>query len=171
MEGTESVLKFANRIRQLASSLKAMIVGIPKSEMAMTMALLNGLLQEYNAFISALDAVEDDGSEVDREFVKSRVMQEKQRIGIRTKSAIEKSETAASASKQVSSTYRNCSSSQKSRPHCTHCNKFEHPENKYWVNLLQLGWVRGGTNWYLHFWSLLLVILTITLSAMSWHND
>ncbi len=42
MEGNESVLKFANRIRQLAASLKAMNVDIPQSEMAM--ALLNRLL-------------------------------------------------------------------------------------------------------------------------------
>ena len=66
MKGNESVLKFKNRIRQLAASLKAMNVDIPKCEMAM--ALLNGLPEEYTALISALDAVGDDDAELDREF-------------------------------------------------------------------------------------------------------
>jgi len=91
MTESESILKFANRIRQLASSLKAMNVEIPQNEMAM--ALLNGLPQEYHALISALDAVDDDDSELEWEFVKSRVMQEEQRINMRNQSAIKKSET------------------------------------------------------------------------------
>ncbi len=132
MEGNESVLKFANRIRQLAASLKAMNADIPQCEMAM--ALLNGLPQEYNALISALDAVEDDDAELNWEFVKSRVMQEEQRINIRSQSALKKSETSALVSKQLHSTHCiNCSSSHKSKPHCTHCNKLGHLEDKCWV--------------------------------------
>ena len=126
----ETVLKFANRIRQLAASLKAMNVDIPQSEMAM--ALLNGLPQEYNALISALDAVDDNGSELDWEFVKSRIMQEEQRIGMRTQLTIKKSETSALVSKQVSHC-TNCSFSRKSPPHCTHCNKVGHHESKCWI--------------------------------------
>ncbi len=137
MEENESVLKFANRIRQLAASLKAMNVDIPQSEMAM--ALLNGLPQEYNALISALDAVDDDDTELDWEFVKSRIMQEEQRINMRTQSALKKSETSGLVSKQLSSNHcSNCSSSHRSRPHCTHCNKDGHLENKCWVKYPQL---------------------------------
>ncbi len=137
MEGNESVLKFANRIRQLAASLKSMNVDIPQSEMAM--ALLNGLPQEYNALISALDAVEDDDAELDWEFVKSRVMQEEQRINMRAQSAIKNSETSALVSKQFSSSHcSNCSSSLKPRPHCSHCNKVGHFENKCWVKFPHL---------------------------------
>ncbi len=126
-EETETVLKLANRVRQLAAFLKAMNVDIPQCEMAM--ALLNGLPQEYNSLLSALDAVEDDDSELDRELVKSRVMQEEQRIGMRTQSAVKKSETSGLVSKQLSQR-SNCSSSNKSRSHCAHGNKVGHLERK-----------------------------------------
>ncbi len=98
MEGNESTLKLAHRIRQLAASLKATNVDIPLSEM--TMALLNGLPQEYNALISALDAVEDDNAEHAWEFVKSRIMQEEQRINMRTQSTMRNSEASDLVSKQ-----------------------------------------------------------------------
>ena len=58
MSSDESVLQFSNRIRQLSSTLKSMNVAISESEMAM--ALLNGLPEEYNALISALDAIDED---------------------------------------------------------------------------------------------------------------
>ena len=89
----ESVLKFANRIRQLAASLKAMNVDIPQSEKEM--ALVNGLPEEYNALISALDTVDDDEGEHNWESVKSRVMQGEQRINMRTQIALQKSELSA----------------------------------------------------------------------------
>ena len=73
----ESVLQFSNRIRQLAATLKSMSVSISKSEIAM--ALLNGLPEEYNALISALDAIYESEIELDFEFIKSRIMQEEQR--------------------------------------------------------------------------------------------
>ncbi len=53
--GDEKILQFANRIQQLASTLKAMRVDIDDSERAM--ALLNGLQDQYDALISALDAL------------------------------------------------------------------------------------------------------------------
>ena len=54
----ESVLQFSNRIRQISSTLKSMKFMIPESEMAM--ALVNGLPDDYNALISALDAIDED---------------------------------------------------------------------------------------------------------------
>ena len=59
------------------------------------MALLNGLPEEYNALISALDAIDEEETELKFEFIKSRVIQEEQRIVTRAKSSQEKSETAA----------------------------------------------------------------------------
>lgn len=47
----ETVLKLTNRVRQLSATLKSMDVNMPESEMSM--ALLNGLPDEYNAIISA----------------------------------------------------------------------------------------------------------------------
>ena len=39
----------------------------------MAMALLNGLPEEYNALISALDAIDGDESKLNFEFIKSRI--------------------------------------------------------------------------------------------------
>ena len=49
---SETVLQFANRIRQLAATLRSMNVMIDDSEMAM--ALLNGLAEQYDALIMPL---------------------------------------------------------------------------------------------------------------------
>ena len=93
MNNDESVLQFANRIRQLANTLKSMNVVISESEMAM--ALLNGLPEEDDALSSALDAIDEDETKLKFEFIKFRIMQEEQRISMRAKSAQEKSEDAA----------------------------------------------------------------------------
>ena len=39
------------------------------------MALLNGLPEEYNALVSALDAIDKDQTKLKFEFIRSRVMQ------------------------------------------------------------------------------------------------
>ncbi len=93
MDDNKSVLKFANRICQLAASLLEINFEIPQDKMAM--ALLNGPPQEYNDLISAFDAAENDNAELDGEFVKSRMMQEEQHIDMRTQSVIKNSETSA----------------------------------------------------------------------------
>ncbi len=83
MEENEGILKFANRIRQLASVLKAMNVEISESEKAM--ALLNGLPEEYKSIITALDALDSKETELSWEHVKGRLLQEEQRINMRTR--------------------------------------------------------------------------------------
>ena len=55
----------------------------------MVMALVNGLPEEYNALISALDAIDEEETKLKFEFIKSRIKQEKQRIPERAKSAQE----------------------------------------------------------------------------------
>ena len=55
------------------------------SEREMAMALLDGLPEEYNALISALEAIDEDETKPKFEFIKSRVIEEEQRIAMRTK--------------------------------------------------------------------------------------
>ena len=133
LQANESILKFSNRIRQLAASLKSMNVDIPEEEMAM--ALLNGLPDDYKALISAIDAA-DDSTQLRWDFVKSRIMQEEQRIDMRIKSAQEKSETAAFLGKKSQNpTCSNClAATPPPQPHpkCKHCNMRVHTEEKCW---------------------------------------
>ena len=130
MQDTESVLKFANRIQQLATALKSMNVTISESEIAM--ALLNGLPEEYNVLISALDAIDEDETKLKFEFIKSRTMQEEQAIFTRTESALEKSGSAASISTQSPRKLRN-NRNLGYHIHRNHCNRPGHYESKCWI--------------------------------------
>ena len=121
----ESVLQFANRIRQLASTLKSMNVVISESEMAM--ALLNGLPEEYNALISALDAIDEDETKLKFEFIKSRAMQEEQRISMRAKSAQEKSEAAALVMSQSNQNNDKFVCNSRFQRRCLYCNFCKRP--------------------------------------------
>lgn len=47
------------------------------------MALLSGLPGDYNAHISALNALEEDETKLKFEFIKSRVTQEEKRTAMR----------------------------------------------------------------------------------------
>ena len=93
MKERETVLHFANHIRQLAATLNSMVAIIDESEMAM--ALLNGLLEAYDPLISALDEIICEGATLEYDHVKSRTMQEEQRIGIQSDQAVIKAEAAA----------------------------------------------------------------------------
>ena len=133
MNSTETTLQFANRIRHLASTLKSMNVSISESETAM--ALLNGLPEEYTALISALDAIDEDETKLNFEFIKSRVMQEEQRIMMRTNSAQAKSDTAALISTQSTAYNRSTPNNRsfRSRRFCNYCKRSNHVESKCWV--------------------------------------
>jgi len=124
----ETILQFANRIRHLGSTLKSMNVIINENEMAM--AFLNGLPDPYDSLISALDAVGNEESKLEFDHVKSRVMQEEQRMGMRIAAASSKAESAALLSQiqKRDGTCANC----KTRPTCQHCNKKGHTEDKCW---------------------------------------
>lgn len=125
----ESVLQFANRIRQLTSTLKSMGVNIDESEMAM--AFLCGLPEPYDPLISALDAIGTEEGDLEFEHVTSRVLQEEQRIGFRIAEATSKSETKAlTVSCQGSCV--NCNVATNSRPKCSHCGKLGHTHEKCW---------------------------------------
>lgn len=126
----ETVLQFSNRIRQLASTLKSMNVTIEDNEMAM--ALLNGLPDPFDPLISALDAIGNEGDDLEFDHVKSRVMQEEQRIGMRVAQASAKSETNALMSKCQHSGCVQCNLAQNNRPSCDHCGKLGHTVDKCW---------------------------------------
>ena len=57
MHESESILTFASRIRQLATTLKSRKVNIDDEEMAMAMPMLNGLPERFDPHTSALDAL------------------------------------------------------------------------------------------------------------------
>ncbi len=59
------------------------------------MAVLNGLPERFNSLISALDALGNEDEAFSLDFVKSRLLQEEQRIEMRTRASSTKSETSA----------------------------------------------------------------------------
>ena len=119
---SESALQFSNRIRQLASTLKSMKVTVDESEMAM--ALLNGLPETYDSLISALDALHGEEDDLRLDYVKSRVIQEEQRIENRIGQTHAKSEASALLTNQRPS--------RRERPKCNFCGKLGHIESKCW---------------------------------------
>ena len=92
----------------------------------MPMSLLNGLPEEYDALIGVLDAINDDESKLNFEFVKSRVIKEAQRINMRTKSAQDKAKTAALLSKRLDE----FGLSSRLRPYCNYFERPGHIESK-----------------------------------------
>eukprot|EP00171_Calliarthron_tuberculosum_P007797 IDg7797t1 len=87
----------------------------------MAMALLNGLPENYDSLISALDALGDNDQIFTFEFLSSRCEQEEQRQSLRHTQAIAKSETAALIA----------SKSRKEDEMCIHCNKHRNSNKCY----------------------------------------
>ena len=133
MHESEGILAFANRIRQLAATLKSMKVAIDDEEMAM--AMLNGLPERFDPLISALDALGDEKT-FTFEFVKSRLLQEEQRNQQRIESSIHKNEESALVSNQrdVSWGGRNGKSSRK----CNHCGRTNHTSDQCFIKFPHL---------------------------------
>ena len=98
------------------------------------MALWNGLPEEYNALISALDAIDEDESKLNFEFLKSRITQDEQRMNIRTKSAQNKTEAAALLSECLGEIRR----PSRRRSYCNHCKQPGHIESMCWTNFPHL---------------------------------
>ena len=136
MSPDESVLQFSNRIRQLSSTLKSMNVIISESEMAM--ALLNGLPEEYNALISALDAIDEDETKLNFEVIKSRVIQEEQRIRMPTTSAQGKYETAALLTTRPVNSSRSGGHQRRSSYYCNFRKRPGHTESRCWAKFPHL---------------------------------
>ena len=119
MADSEKAMAFISRVRQLGADCKAMGVAIDDQEMAMT--VLCGLPPKYEHLIVAIDAAADDKS-LSMDFVKSRLLQEEQRMLDRddVKSAAD----AALVNKQHGAGGNDVVV-------CGHCGK-NHPDSKCW---------------------------------------
>ncbi len=81
MHENEQIITYVNRVRQLASTLKSIGVEIDDKELAM--AVLNGLPERFDSLICALDALGNENDTFTLEFMKSRLLQEEQRMKMR----------------------------------------------------------------------------------------
>ena len=120
MADSEKIMAFISRVRQLASDCKAMGVSIDDQEIAMT--VICGLPQKYEHLIVAIDAATDDES-LSLDFVKSRLLQEEQRLLERkdVKPAVD----AALVHNVHKQAVGNCVV-------CGHCGKSNHTEARCW---------------------------------------
>ena len=117
MNDGERALTFISRVRQLASDLKAMDVKVEDDDIAMT--VLCGLPPKYEHLIVAIDAAKED-SELTFDFVKSRLLQEEQRLGSRVKSEPKGDSALITDTKKVATRK------------CDHCGKPNHTEANCW---------------------------------------
>ena len=117
MNDGEKALAYISRVRQLAADLKAMDVKVEDSDIAMT--VLCGLPSKYEHLIVAIDAATGDSS-LTMDFVKSRLLQEEQRMTDR-----DKSKPAPDAALVTQPNPSN-------KVSCSHCGKENHTEAKCW---------------------------------------
>lgn len=88
MREDEKMLQFVNRIRHLASDMKCMDIKVEEEDVAM--AILCNLPERFNNLIVAIDTTIED-RDLTLEFVKSRLLQEEQRMNDRAKEESEDS--------------------------------------------------------------------------------
>ena len=117
MATNEKAIAFISRVRQLASDCKAMDVDIDDKEIAMT--VLCGLPDKYEHLIVAIDAVATDEN-LTLDFVKSRLLQEEQRM-------LERGDVKASSDAALVH-----NSGKSRRLSCVHCGRPGHPSEKCW---------------------------------------
>ena len=121
MADSEKALAFISRVRQLSADCKAMSVHIDDQDIAMT--VLCGLPAKFEHLIVAIDAVADD-TKLTMDFVKSRLLQEEQRMVDRgdvkpaTDTALVNTEQGGGRDRRVVV--------------CGHCHKRGHPDVKCW---------------------------------------
>lgn len=131
MSNNEKVMPFISRVRQLAADCKAMDVPIDDTEMAMT--VLCGLTTKYDNLIVAIDAATADTC-LSMDFVKSRLLQEEQRMMDRDK--VRPSRDAALVSHPKGNP----------REPCEHCGKTTHPSSRCWQKFPHLRPNRNGNS-------------------------
>ena len=85
-----------------------------------------------------MDAIDEDETKLKFKFIKSRVIQEEQRIVMRTKSAQEKSETAALLTTHPCSSSRNGGHQRRPSYYCDFCKRTGHTESKCWAKFPHL---------------------------------
>lgn len=84
MEHGEIVLSYINRVKRLAGTLESMDVQVEDKETAM--AVLNRLSSSCDCFIVVLDALGNKRKVFSFDLVRSRRLQEEQRVEMREKS-------------------------------------------------------------------------------------
>jgi len=139
MQKDEKMLKYLNRVTQLASTLKSMDVTIQDEELAMS--TLCGLPPAYEHLIVALDALGNDSRTFTFEFVKSRLIQEEQRIHTKD---LEHSSSDSSALFGVRTEHER-RPNPRNRLKCTHCNRFGHTADRCWGKDLKKRFNPRGT--------------------------
>ncbi len=113
-------------------------MGVDIDDKEMAIAVLNGLLGRFNSLINALDALGNEDEAFSLDFVKSSLLQEEQRIEMRTRASNTKSETSALFSTRG-----------KNRPayhNCGNCGKAGHPSQRCWEKFPELApesWRKG----------------------------
>lgn len=122
MADKDRVLPYINRVRQLASDLRAMDVEISDQEMAMT--VLCGLTTKFDHLIVAIDAVADDVT-LTMDFVKSRLLQEEERMIQREPGSPSGDSALVNQAMQVRRG--------RSIPNCNHCHRRGHYEATCWM--------------------------------------
>ena len=121
MGESEKAITFISRVRQLASDCKAMDLSIDDKEIAMT--VLCGLPARYEHLIVAIDAASDDKT-LSLDFVKSRLLQEEQRM-------LERVDVKPSTDAALVSVNRGGRASA-DVPKCTFCGRKYHTESRCW---------------------------------------
>ena len=115
MQDDERVLPYINRVRQLASDLRSMDVNVEDEDIAMS--VLCGLPDRFEHLIVAIDTVTND-TDLTLDFVKSRLLQEEQRMNDR----------GNGAKKPDAALMTNNRNDRK----CTYCKKKGHTEPFCW---------------------------------------
>ena len=121
MGDSEKAMAFISRVRQLAADCKAMDVIIDEKDIAMT--ILCGLPERYEHLIVAIDAASNDTT-LSLEFVKSRLLQEEQRMQDRG-SFKSSSDTALLTSSSLETVPSDTAK-------CSYCGKKYHTEKTCW---------------------------------------
>lgn len=114
MGDDERVLVYINRVRQLAADLKSMDVAVEDEDVAMS--ILSGLSERFEPLIVAIDTMTGD-RELTLEFVKSRLLQEEQRL-------IDRGDISNRPDSALVSKYEN--------RNCSYCKRNGHTEPYCW---------------------------------------
>lgn len=120
MGDNERILSYISRAQQLSSDLKSMDVVVSEEDVAMT--LLRGFSSRFEHLIVAIDTLSVEGG-LNLDFVKSRLIQEEQRMSDRDVSGTSTTDAAL---------VHNPRALNRGRKFCKYCRKTNHTEVYCW---------------------------------------